>query len=525
MDLIHRILLDTAETFESKVAVRDPMRALTYGRLAEEVMKQSSRLLSLDVAQRARVVTILPNSVDFFVSHFSALNAGFVSVPCDPGISIEGLNGILKSCQPAFIVTNAFVYKRLAEAIRRAEAHAVVLMDDQRGHDENGTPIINIGDLPSHPVKDRAPQGWETDEIATIMYTSGSTGLAKGVCLTHQNVIWAITNICQFVGYTSEDTEVDILPLSHNFGLGQAYCNLAKGGTVYTEPGLVRVKRVLEALEGLPATGFSGTPSGFSLLMDRYGPVFKEKCRNLRFIIINSEAMPPKRTEQLQQLLPHVDIMVYYGLTEASRSTFISLTRMGPDFYHSVGRPMRGIKLSILDPNGVALAPFQIGEIVIEGPTVTKGYWKAPDQTAAVIREGKLYTGDLGYVDDAGFLFITGRLKDMINVGGLKVSPEEVERVLREYPGVLDAAVVGIKDCLGLPGESVVAAIVWGGEDRFASESCKRFCLTRLEPYKVPRSFVALDAIPRSENGKLLRAVIEAKVMEKLNTHSGEMMK
>jgi len=358
----------------------------------------------------------------------------------------------------------------------------------------------------------------DPDDLAALMYTTGTTGLPKGVPLTHAAVLAALRSIVEFVGYNQEDREVVILPLSHNFGLGHVYCNLMSGGAVYTENGLARVGRVLKAVESFNATGFPGTPTGFGILMDNYGPVLAQKARNVRFSVINSAPLPPERTAQLRELLPQLDIMVYYGLTEASRTAFISLTRSGPGYYRSVGRPMKHVEVRVKTADKNAPSGVETGEILIRGAAVPSGYWNNPAETQTVFREGWLHTGDLGHLDADGYLWITGRIKDVINVGGYKVNSAEVERVLLTWPGVRDAGVVGIEGAGGMTGESVVAAIV--GEAGFAlDESClQQHCVAHLEKFKVPSRFVVVSEINRSNTGKIKRAELAKVVVAALAT-------
>jgi long-chain acyl-CoA synthetase len=169
---------------------------------------------------------------------------------------------------------------------------------------------MTLAEMLQHPTDGIPDRQADPTAVASLMYTTGTTGQAKGVQLTHENVLTALENISNFVGYTPNDREVVVLPLSHNFGLGHVYCNLLKGGAVYTEPGLARAGRVLKALRNFGATGFPGTPLGFGMLMDQFGPALAEYGQQLRFIVINSAPLPPERTTQLQRLLPRTDIMV-----------------------------------------------------------------------------------------------------------------------------------------------------------------------------------------------------------------------
>jgi long-chain acyl-CoA synthetase len=267
---------------------------------------------------------------------------------------------------------------------------------------------------------------------------------------------------------------------------------------------------VLDALESFRATGFPGTPLGIGMLVDNYGPVFAKKAAALRFSVINSAPLPPDRTAQLQALLPQLDIMVYYGLTEASRSTFISLTRHGPGYYRSVGRPMAHAELRIADAAGQTVQGVEPGEILIRGAALADGYWDNTEDAAVAFAGGWLRTGDLGHLDADGYLWIDGRLKDVINVGGYKVSPPEVETALTSFPGVLDAGVAGVEGLPGTTGEIVVAGLVTAPEFVLDEAALQQHCLATLEKFKVPTRFVRVERVPRTDTGKTRRADLSA---------------
>ncbi len=457
MQLLTDILPAQAAIRPEAEAVCDPNESLSYAALLERVNAVAFGLHGAGVEPGDRVAIVMPNSVDFIVAHFGVLAAGAVSVPCEPGVSDATLASIVASCSPKLVLRNSDdVFKKW----------------------------IQVGGCEA-PKVERSPT-----DLAALMYTTGTTGTPKGVMLTHANVLAALRNICAFIGYTEADREVVVLPLSHNFGLGHVYCNLMSGGAVYTEPGLTRVGRVLRKIRDWGATGFPGTPLGCVMLMDRYGEVFRERCAGLRFMVVNSAPLPPKRAKQLREMLPDLDLMVYYGLTEASRSSFISLTREGPECYDSVGPAMDGVCIEISDT----------GEVLVSGPTVTFGYWGEPERTAEVIRNGKLHTGDLGELDARGYLRITGRIKDVVNVGGYKVVPEEVERVLLTHASVADAGVAGV--------DRVEAFVVLADGAEFDEAELSRHCFAQLENYKVPTRYHCVEAIPRTDTGKPRRAAL-----------------
>lgn len=457
MRLLSDILYRTARRFPSRPALSDPNQALDYRDLARCAAGVAHALRKAGLVPGDRVCLLLPNSVEFVVAHFGVLSAGGVSVPCEPSIGRANLEAIERDCAPRFVL--------------------------RPGALEAGG-WIEPRDEPPDP-------GCQAGDVATLMYTTGTTGRPKGVMLRHENVLAALRNISGFIGYTPEDKEVVALPLSHNFGLGHLYCNLMNGCEVHVEPGLTRIGRLLRKIEAMPATGFPTTPAGIDMLLDRYGAAFASHARALRFVVIDSAPLAPERVVQLRAALPRTRILVYYGLTEASRSTFIDFNAAGPGKYRSVGKPMPGIEMRLSDA----------GEILIRGPTVTPGYWNDPARTAQALREGWLHSGDLGRFDSDGYLEVVGRLEEVVNVGGYKVNPQEVEGVLAQFPGVSAAGVFGHN--------RVEAAIVCSTPVEL--EDLVRHCRAHLEPYKVPTAIHRVATLPRTETGKLLRRNLAAR--------------
>ena len=506
------LIVRGAERFAGREAVADAHERLTYDQLAASTFALARGVRKLGIMPGDRGLVVLPNGVNFVRAHFANLLAGVVSVPCDAGLTRESLRALCASCQPRLLITDAATLRRLTAAGTALEVEHVVVF----GTLPPGSPGIPAGELAGNERDGPLSSVASVDDLAVLMYTTGTTGRPKGVRLSHANVLAAVRSIVSFVGYTAEDREVVTLPLSHNFGLGHLYCNLLSGGAVYAEPGLARVKRVLDALESFHATGFPGTPLGIGMLIDNYGPVFASKASSLRFSVINSAPLPADRAAQLQALLPQLDIMVYYGLTEASRSTFISLTRQGPAYYRSVGRPMVHAELSIVDASGHAVREGVPGEILIRGEALSGGYWDNPEEEAVAFVDGWLHTGDLGHLDADGYLWIDGRLKDVINVGGYKVSPTEVEIALAAFPGVLDTGVAGVEGLPGAQGEVVVAGLVAGPAFVVDEAALQQHCLATLEKFKVPTRFVRIDAVPRTDTGKTRRADLSARLREAL---------
>jgi len=259
----------------------------------------------------------------------------------------------------------------------------------------------------------------------------------------------------------------------------------------------LKMKAIVNALEKYSATGFPTTPAGVDLILNRYFKAFQSKGRFLNKMVVNSAPLLPSQTEKLQQLFPALNIYVYYGLTEASRSCFCNLTAVGSLFYHSVGPPMQGVTIVLDEQNS---------EISISGETVSKGYWPEEDHCLGESGYPQIFTGDTGYFDEFGRLYISGRIKDQINVGGYKVSPLEVEAVLKEWLPLSQVAIFGHKASDG--NEVVVCLIEQSANSEVSHDRVRQVAKDELDFYKVPSVYVDVELIPTIVNGKIDRTML-----------------
>ena len=471
-------LEDVVRSNQLGIAVADANTELTYAELWSIITKLAQVLEDIGVTKGDRVVFMLPNSVDFIVLHLAIIRAAAISVPIDLATPDRTVRDICESCSPALVVCASESYLQKSPITRGTISMARLLECAQdRCSDE----------FVSHEVD-------PSKDLTSIMFTSGSTGTPKGVKLTHHNNLAAIRNIINYCEYTSSDFEVVTLPLTHSFGLGQANSMLLCGGGTYLAPGMLKMKSVANALEKYKATGFPTTPAGVDLILSRYSELFQRKGSHLKRMVVNSAPLLPSQTAKLQALFPEVHIYVYYGLTEASRSCKLNLTEVGPDLYDSVGPVMEGVRLSIDD---------QTSEVFISGETVSSGYWPDDEHPRSTDDFPEIATGDMGVIRD-GLLFITGRLKDQINVGGYKVSPVEVESVLKQQLPHLKFAVLGRACDTG--DEQVICLVEESVGGNITREQLRDIAVQNLEFYKVPSEFVFVSVIPTIINGKIGRA-------------------
>ena len=390
----------------------------------------------------------------------------------------------------------------LAALARDAEARLAVVEKAVNGMP---CPVVSPETVTAMAGENEIEPVCHPEAIADLLYTTGTSGRKKGVVLTQANVLAAARNITEFVGNGPDDTEVVPLPLSHSFGLGRLRCMAVAGNTLILESGVGTGATVVRQILDNRATGLAMVPAGFDIVRRMTGDVLGQAREYLRYIEIGSAPMKAQTRLWLTELLPLTRICHHYGLTEASRAVFTE--------YHSdahkagtAGRPAPNVEILICDENGSRLPVGETGEVVVRGGMVMQEYWKQPELTEKAFCSEGLKTGDVGYVDADGYLFLLGRRSDLINVGGRKVAPDEIEDLLRQLDGVKDAGCVGEPD--ELLGECVKVYLVADREIR--RSEVVAFLRTRVEECKIPRVIERIASIPRTNSGKIQRQMLRS---------------
>jgi long-chain acyl-CoA synthetase len=325
-----------------------------------------------------------------------------------------------------------------------------------------------------------------------LMFTSGTTGVPKGVLVTHENLIATLQKNIGFQNLGPSTVELNTLPITHSFGLGQLNATLAAGGKTILQPGLANLGRVLKAARHYSATSFPTTPAGLVLLTGRYSEVFQQSFATLDNMLVNSAPLPPALAQTVMDLLPKVNLRVYYGLTEASRSTFADLSGADRGFLISVGRPIGNTEIQI-DP--------ETEEIYIQGDNVSPGNFGDCLEDLQLHPNGILKTGDKGRLTDCGRLIIEGRLSDELNIGGYKVDPLEIERLALTNAAVKQACLSAVELSPGVA--ELVLMLVAATE--LCCDDLRQQIGSATEPFKVPKHIFKVASLPERMNGKLDR--------------------
>jgi long-chain acyl-CoA synthetase len=347
-------------------------------------------------------------------------------------------------------------------------------------------------------------------DVAMIVYTSGSTGFPKGVTMTHANIVAAATSITTYLESTSDDVVLSVLPLAFDYGLYQALMCAKVGATLVLEKSFTYPAVVLEKLKSERVTGFPLVPTLAAMLL-QMKHLTPGMFPDLRYLTNTAAALPRAHIERLRELFPRALLYSMYGLTECKRCTYLPPEQLSvrPE---SVGIAIPGTEAYVVDEQGERVPPGTVGELVIRGAHVMKGYWNDDAATARVLKPGAypwekvLHTGDLFRTDEDGYLYFVSRKDDIIKTRDEKVSPKEVENALYELPGIREAAVIGVPDpLLGMAIKAIVAA-----EDGLTERDVIRHCAARLEDFMVPSIVEFRGQLPKSENGKIARKELAA---------------
>ncbi|HCI05310.1 TPA: hypothetical protein DEX28_01025 [Patescibacteria group bacterium] len=492
--IISDFLDETALSFPDKVALVYEGSSYTYENLKKRSDKISDFLLKN--TKKGDVVGILiQNAPDFVISYFGVLRSGCSVLLLSVNVSDKNLLLQIEKTRPKIF----FSEQKLAEKLKRSGVDSKTL--------------FFVNNIVSTKKPKTASDSFRTvspEDVSTIIFTSGTTGAPKGIKLQHKNVVGATFNIIKFLKWRAKDIDVNVASLSHSFGIGNIHCIFAVGGTSIAYPDALNVKGILDVIEKYKATTLSLTPVTLRIATERFMLSLVAAADSLRFIQTNMSRLEKSLILSIISNLPAIDFHYYYGLTEASRSTFVTLNRH-QDKLDSVGQPSPGVKIKIIEESGNILGPGKIGEICVKGNMVIKEYWDK-QETQKRIKDGWLHTNDFGYLDEQGYLYISGRKDDIINVSGEKVSPEEVEIVIKRVPGVYDAVVIGLPD--KLLGESVSAYVIAERSD-FDLQSIIKECRKRLESYKVPQKIALIEKIPKTDNGKVQRTLFKKTIINK----------
>lgn len=464
-----------AEMFPDKAAFIVDGIETDYSSLILNVRKAAGMLVRMGLEAGDRIILSAHKDIGFIYVYLASHMLGVTNVIVDAAGNEERLHYIEEKVKPQY----CFGYK---SGKCPSEDFAVMDLDA------------------TAPYEGEASSSLSEDSIAEILFTTGTTGTPKAACLSYRNIFASASNINEFIRNTAEDVEILALPICHSFGLGRIRCNLLKGATVVLMGSFANVRLFFKNIEQYHATGFAVVPAAWAYIRKISGTRIGKYAVQIRYIEIGSAAMPLEVKKEMLRLFPNTRICMHYGLTESSRSAFMEFH--DTEHLESVGRPVSSVKIKILDENGREVSAGENGEICVEGNIVMSHYLDAEDDENAFW--GSCFrTGDYGYADEDGYIYLLGRQKELINVGGKKVCPMEVEEVVCGL-GVGDCVCVAVPDKEGIWGERVKCYILRGSTDLTFEEIAGKLSSV-LEVYKRPVEYEWIEKIPMTASGKKQR--------------------
>lgn len=513
---LFRFLDEAAVNFPDSTAIIFAGKEISYRRLGEMADCMAAALAANGVRKGSRVAVMLPNCPQLVVAFYGALKAGAVVVMTNPMYMERELEYQLRNSGAETIILNEAFFARLRNVVNNTSLKNIILTGTAVEAREEGC-LLFEDLLSQHPPQSPQAKIDPEKDVALLQYTGGTTGISKGAMLTHFNLVVNVLQTREVLAAGSDMGQNRVLialPLFHIYGV-TAGMNLAVA-TASVQIILPRfdVGAVLQAIHTYRPTLFPGAPTMYSAVAGH--PLLKKyDIDSIQACISGSAPLPVEVADRFEKLTGG-KLVEGYGLTEASPIVSVNPLR-GKSKAGSIGQPVPDTDCAIvnLDTGDKELQLGEIGELIVRGPQVMKGYWNMPEETANILRGGWLYTGDVAKIDEDGYVHIVGRKKDMIIAGGFNVYPREVEEVLYEHPKIAEAVVLRVSDLYR--GEAVKAFIVLEKGESATEQEIIEYCRERLAAFKVPRVIEFRDQLPKTVVGKILRRVLIDEERKKQN--------
>ena len=435
------------------------------------------------------IILLSVNNLFFVKMYLAIIKSGNICIPLDPGIEKENYRYIHDLTEPKMIFLTREVEKRLE-------------LNSELSWFPDTLPVMHDSFTPE------ATDGeFDREKCAEIIFTSGSTGKPKGVMISHKNLIANTSSIVEYLQLTPDDRMLVVLPFYYCYGLSLLHTHLRVGGSIVFNNSFIFLGGVLKSLIDYKCTGFAGVPSHFQILLRKSDSFKQTKFPDLKYVTQAGGKLAPIFIDEFREAHPEVRFIVMYGQTEATAR----LSWLPPEIYErrkgSMGRGIPGVELKVVNEKGEPIKPGETGEVIARGGNIMMGYFADEEGTKNAIRNGWLYTGDLGTVDEDGYIYLTARSKEIIKVRGKRISPKEIEAVILALPEVIDCTIEGVED--EIEGEMLKATVTVRKENisSINRESLIEHCSRHLSLYKVPQVYEFRDNLTISATGKKIKKV------------------
>lgn len=437
--------------------------------------------------QNKNILLLSVNNQFFLTAYFAIIKSGNICIPLDPNIEKENLSYISRLTSPVLVFLTHDIEKRIStgaiNCIFPDTINQPEFQDDP--HEKNKT--------------------FDEEQCAEIIFTSGSTGIPKGVMISHKNLIANTESIITYLKLSENDRMLVVLPFYYCYGLSLLHTHLRAGGSIVLNNSFIFIGGVIRNLLDQKCTGFAGVPSHFQILLRKSDNFKTTEFPDLRYVTQAGGKLAPIFIDEFRNAHPSVTFIVMYGQTEATAR----LSYLPPELYESkrgsMGKGIPGVELIVVNEKGKKIKPGEVGEVIAKGENIMLGYFADEEGTKNAIRNGWLYTGDLGTVDEDDFIYLTARKKEIIKVGGKRISPKEIEAIILELPDVVDCTIEGVED--EIQGEALKATIVIKPSDgkELLLDKIKHHCSEHLALYKIPKIFELREQLVISATGKKIK--------------------
>ena len=510
--LVHHFLEDSALRLPDKKALFINGEWYSYAQIEKSANQLARFFLECGVKRGDRVAFYLDNSFEYVATYYAVLKAGAITVALNTELTAENLLYILRDCQVNILVSQQKLFRKLKPLLDTdILKHFALWADPRKVRVHSKSAKVHFLPRESDYFSEASPQIKIIDlDVASIVYTSGSTGQPRGATLSHLNIVTNTRSIVDYLEISENDRIMVILPFYYIYGKSLLNTHFFTGGSVVIDNRFLYPNVVLQTMREQQVTGFSGVPSTFSILLNRSN-LRAMQFKDLRYVTQAGGAMAPAMQKEVAKIFAPAKTFIMYGATEASaRLSYLPPEDLSRK-WGSIGKGIPNVDLFIADAHGNELPAGEQGQIAARGSNIMQGYWNHPEETRKVLKHGLYYTGDLGVMDDEGFLYVVGRSKDMIKIGGNRASAKEIEEALYEHPLVADAAVIAVQD--EILGEAPKAFLVLKKSQQVntAEEAIKNFLKDKLAAYKIPKYFEFRDSLPKNKSGKIQKLKLAEK--------------
>lgn len=503
----YEALNEQAKKRPKHIALFDEDRKITYERLKLKVDTFARFLEFIGIKRDDKIALVVVNSTEFIVAFLATGKLGAVPVPINTFLKEDEITYILNDCEAKVLISSAKFAKETKNLFDKTGIEKIIWEGEFEDLNEKNISFKEIlSNLESHEKIDYHPN---IDDIATIIYTSGTTGKPKGALLSYRNIFSNILGVEKLLKITHRDRFIVYLPMFHSFTLTvTVLLPIYFASPIVIVRSIMPFSNIIKQVLLKRVTIFTGVPDVYKALSKAKLPWYFHWFNRVKFYVSGAAALPEDTLKRFSQKFKRGKLLEGYGLSECSPVVAVNLpNKQKPK---SVGPAIPGVEVKIVDEDMVELSYGEIGEIIVKGDNVMQGYLNRPEATAETIVNGWLKTGDLGYMDKEGFIYIVDRKKDLIISKGINIYPREIEEVLMNNPFIKAAAVIGQKD--ERSGEVPIAYVELEEEAKISENEIKKYLKEHLANFKIPKATYIVDELPKNATGKVLKRVLKERL-------------